>query len=125
MLPEWVSDYANDCRALLGVDDGWHIVLEAADDLDNAAGETIANAAYLNATIRLRPDIRPGSGHAYILHEMMHVALAQIDLVAMEAIKQLPECQAEAYLRALHVATEQSIQRMARALLRQVETICE
>lgn len=127
--PQWMTDAAQDARALLGIDDGWRIVLELSDapggDASNNASAA-CDPVYLNATIEVSPDLLEGDdGRRVILHEMLHVALSPLYRVLYLGTRH----QAKAAKRALrdqyNDAEEQIIQRMSRAMLRQIKPVEE
>lgn len=123
--PQWMTDAAQDARTLLGIDDGWRIVLQLSDapggDASNNASAA-CDPVYLNATIEVSPDLLEGDdGRRVILHEMLHVALSPLYRVLYLGTRH----QARAVRRALrdqyNDAEEQIIQRMSRAMLRQIK----
>ncbi len=121
--PHWPSERAkatfNEVRALLGIDDGWHLWLREADkpgDYDNADGHCALEARYLKATVTIRRGLDTDREREVILHELFHVALAPIDLANDRIIELLPEALREHGETLFADAEEQVIERLTRAM---------
>ena len=109
----------NEVRALLGIDDGWHLWLREADkpgDYDNADGHCALEARYLKATITIRRGLDAEREREVILHELFHVALAPIDLANDRIIELLPEGLRDHGETLFGDAEEQVIERLTRAM---------
>lgn len=122
-VPDWVIDETQEARRKFGIDDGWHIYLEWAQTPGGnreSNGECTTNSVYLDATIQLRNKLEPGQlASRVILHEVGHVALAEIDRLiegyVLPAI--FDEAQRET-LRAMYIdAVERFLQRLVRGLV--------
>lgn len=116
MTIDEMREYANDCRLLLGIGDEWHINFEIDAEL-TVGGEVAVHAAYLNADVRMSP----AATKQHIMHEMMHIALSQLRSVAHMAMDKLEMEISEAYREMFDFAEEQTIQRISRALISQLE----
>lgn len=123
MTPEWVTEYAQDCRALLGIGDDWHITIHMTDKPDGdpaVGGAASIDVQYLNASIELNSvilDVEDDNAHQIILHEMMHVALANYRMVIDQIFMQLPDGLKGMARVMVSQAEEQFIQRTTRAVL--------
>lgn len=121
--PAWVVDEAQSARRKFGIDDGWQIYLEWVQTPGGnreSNGECATNSVYLDATIELRNKLEPGAlAQRVILHEVGHVAFAEIDRLVEGYI--LPgvfdESQRETF-RAMYIdAVERFLQRLVRGLV--------
>lgn len=125
--PQWVTDYAQDCRQLLGIGDEWRIVIEMTDKPDgtpSVGGAVSIDAEYLNATIELNNESfkeEAAEGHQIILHEMMHVSLANYRMVIDQIFMRLPDDMQTMARIMIEQAEEQYIQRTSRAILRMIK----
>lgn len=123
MTPQWIIDYAQDCRQLLGIGDEWRITITMTDRPDGDetnGGVAIIDAQYLNATIELNSNSfreETTEGHQLILHEMMHVSLANFRMVLDQIFMNLPEYMQTMSRIMTSQAEEQFIQRTSRAIL--------
>ncbi len=124
--PEWVKQYAQDCRVLLGIGDEWHISIfmnDRPDGMDTVGGSVQVDTQYFNAVIELRRDNfaeEDDEAHQIILHEMLHIALASYRLVVEQLFMGLPETMRAMAETMVSQAEEQFIQRTSRALLRSI-----
>lgn len=120
--PPWIVAYAQDCRRLLGIGDEWRIVIQMVPAGDGTIdGICTADARYFNARIELSDNLpRNGDGHEVILHEMLHVALAPLAGLYDRLVGDMGWEARRVALGAYQDVEEQVIQRMTRALLRQV-----
>lgn len=117
--PDWLVSYAQDVRRLLGVGDDWHIrltMVDRIDDDDEAAGETTLDVPYLRAGIKLRRGLSEDETRSALFHELLHVALAPIDLMVDRLIWRLPSSRAVQSFMFKSDAFEQTIVRLERAL---------
>lgn len=126
MTPEWIKEYAQDCRQLLGIGDDWQITLATTDKPDGDSvngGAAHIDAQYLNATVEVNTSFQELSDEArqLILHEMMHVSFGSYRMVIDQIIMQLPEAMREMAETMVSQAEEQYIQRTSRALLRTIK----
>lgn len=123
--PQWMTDAAQDARTLLGIDDGWRIVLELSDAPGGDAannGAAACDPVYLNATITLSPNLQDDDdGRRVILHEMLHVALSPLYRVLYLGTRHQAKAARHALRDQYNDAEEQIIQRMSRAMLRQIK----
>ena len=123
MTPQWIIDYAQDCRQLLGIGDEWRITITMTDRPDGDetnGGVAKIDAQYLNATIELNSNSfreETTEGHQLILHEMMHVSLANFRMVLDQIFMNLPEYMQTMSRIMTSQAEEQFIQRTSRAIL--------
>lgn len=122
-LPPWLLSYAQDCRDLFGLGD-WYInvklVRAPGDDLERE-GHSRLNIRYLSAHIELcngMPD--EGLRHT-LMHEMLHIALAPIEL-AHNRIRELVKEKYREHLDELFAdGLEQTIERLTRALQQRIK----
>lgn len=117
--PEWLVSYTQDARRLLGIGDDWHIRLKIVDKIDEddtAAGICDLDVPYLRAGIRLLKDQTDEQQRANVFHELLHVALAPIDLMVDRLIWRLPQSRAIQSFMLKSDAFEQTITRLERAL---------
>jgi hypothetical protein len=126
MTPEWIKEYAQDCRQLLGIGDDWQVTITMTDKPNgNAAngGAAHVDAQYLNAIVEVNTEHQELSnkGQHLILHEMMHVSFGSYRMVIDQIIMQLPEAMREMAETMVSQAEEQYIQRTSRALLRTIK----
>lgn len=126
MTPEWINEYAQDCRILLGIGDDWHITITMTDkpDGDDAAGGAAhIDAQYLNAIVEINNSYKEDTETArqVILHEMMHVSFANYRMVIDQILMQLPDAIRQMAHIMVSQAEEQHIQRTSRALMRTVK----
>lgn len=122
-VPDWIIAYAQDCRQLLGIDDGWRIAFTMADPPpgEEWAGQTQYDTTYLNATVELATSLADDdAGRQVILHELLHVALAPLYGAAEYAWRAAGAAEGQ-LLRAVYNDVEENvIQRMSRAMLRAI-----
>jgi len=126
MTPEWITEYAQDCRQLLGIGDEWQITLTTTDKPDGDSvngGAAHIDAQYLNATVEVNTSFQELSDDArqLILHEMMHVSLANYRMVIDQLFFTMPEHMQTLGRIMISQAEEQYIQRISRALLRTIK----
>jgi hypothetical protein len=117
--PDWLMSYAHDVRCLLGLGDDWHIrlaMVDRIDDDDAAAGETDLDVPYLRAGIKLRNGLSDDETRSALFHELLHVALAPIDLMVDRLIMRLPSSRNIQAFGLKSDAFEQTIVRLERAL---------
>lgn len=122
-VPDWVLDYAQDCRRLLGIDDGWRITFTMTDPPagEQWAGQTQYDTAYLNATVELAASLVDGAaGRQVILHELLHVALAPLYGAAEYAWRTAGSAEGLLLRSVYNDAEENVIQRMSRAMSRTI-----
>lgn len=125
MTPEWITEYAQDCRQLLGIGDEWRITITMTDKPhgdEKIGGSVDIDAQYLNAAIELNTSLLEHAEkmHQTILHEMMHVALGNYRMVIDQLTMQLPDAVRPLAYTMISQAEEQYIQRTSRALLRTI-----
>ncbi len=126
-VPEWLMEYAQDVRRLLGIGDDWHIwisMVDQIDDNDEAAGEVDLDWPYLRATIKIRKELPSEDAYmSAIFHELLHVALAPIDHMTNHLIMRLPESRSIQTYILKSDAFEQTITRLERALRANVRPV--
>jgi len=123
--PQWVKDYVQDCRRLLGVGDEWRILVHMVDvipDNEDADGIVQADSRYFNATIHLLNSLQDDEyGHEACLHEVMHIALSPLSALFQQVLGDMSMAARMAVQEAYSNAEEQCIQRMTRAMLRMIK----
>lgn len=119
-VPDWIAAYARDVRRLLGVGDDWHIWLDLVDRPDgdeDTDGCTHLEERYLKARIALRKGIESDDRmRAVIMHELLHCALAPIDLSFDRVFDLVPNRLRTHAILLKQDAFEQAIERLTRAL---------
>jgi len=119
--PEWAQQYFDDCRELLGIGEDWHLFFSVADspgDYTEADGHCLLNTRYWKAEIQMRRGLLEERGREVIMHELLHVALAPLDLAA-DRIRELLKEKHQEHADELYCdAQEQVIERLTRALQR-------
>lgn len=122
--PQWITDAVQDARQLLGIDDGWHITIDMVDEPSGDRsynGATTYSSVYLNAKIELAKDLENNAeGQRVVMHEVFHVALAQMYLAAGYTFNRLPKKQRKMARLIYNDAEEQFIQRATRAMQREI-----
>ena len=73
--PEWINEYAQDCRQLLGIGDEWRITITMTDKpngSEGTGGSVSVDAEYLNAAVELNTSLLDDAGkmHQTITHEV-------------------------------------------------------
>ena len=116
--PQWITDYAQECRVLFGLE-RWDItvvVVTAPDNnLDNSGFATV-NTRYLDARIELRETLNDANMRHTIMHEMLHVAFAPMAQAQFRVAELIPK-KLRNHARALYEdGVEQTIEGMTRAL---------
>ena len=121
-LPQWLEDYAQECRVLFGLE-VWEIVVNVVDapdgDKDND-GFSWVNVRYLSAKIELRRDQTDVQFRSVMMHEMLHVALAPISQAHMRLFELLPKKLRRHVKDICNDGLEQTIERLTRALQREI-----
>lgn len=122
MTPEWIIEYAQDCRNLLGIGDDWQITVTMTDAPNNNkdnSGAAHVDAHYLNAIVEINTKHSEPSDKArhVIFHEMMHVALGSFRMVIDQLFLTTPEHMQTIGRVMISQAEEQYIQRTSRAIL--------
>jgi hypothetical protein len=123
-LPSWLTEYAQDCRKLFGLDE-WEICVKlvkhpGGDDVERE-GHCALNYRYLTATIELNETMEEDGLRSTLMHEMLHIVLAPIE----QAHDRITELVKKGLRR--HVAElmddgiEQTIERLRRALQREIK----
>lgn len=111
----------DEVRDLLGIDRGWRLWLREADhpgNNENADGQCELETRYLKATITIRRGLSAEREREVLLHELMHVALAPLDLANDRILELVPEAFREHATELYVDAEEQVIERVTRALQR-------
>ena len=124
--PEWINEYAQDCRQLLGIGDEWRITITMTDKpngSEGTGGSVSVDAEYLNAAVELNTSLLDDAGkmHQTITHEMMHIGLGSYRMVIDQLVAQLPDSLRTLAYIMIGQAEEQYIQRTSRALLRTIK----
>ena len=124
MTPEWITNYAQDCRVLLGIGDEWHITINMTDKPDGeekVGGSVSIDAQYYNAVMELNNaffEEEDDEARQILLHEMMHIAFGNYRMVIDQIFMRLPSDMLDMAETMISQVEEQFIQRTSRALLR-------
>lgn len=122
-LPDWLTAYAQDCRVLFGLE-AWDIVVKLVkapgDDLERE-GHSVVNVRYLTAKIELNESMSEEGLRCTCMHEMLHVALAPLEQAHLR-IRELVKPKLQEHADELFAdGLEQAIERMTRALQREIK----
>jgi hypothetical protein len=117
--PDKYATLANWCDTILGLDD-FEIRVKEADAPNNnpdTDGVWVPETRYLRGKIEIRRDVDVDEIERVIVHEFVHVALAQVDqTVEQRIIELLPEGLQD-HARALYLdSLESTVERISRAL---------
>lgn len=123
MTPEWISEYAQDCRRLLGIGDEWQITIRMVKELsDKRAGEIDINFNYFYADISLLDTIQDTEeNRQLILHEMMHIALAEYEQLTTRFFNHLPRKMRGLAMKLTEDIQEKTIQRITWGIMRTIK----
>lgn len=123
MTPEWVTEYAQDCRQLLGIGDEWQITMSMVGELSNErAGQCSINYNYFIAKIELLDTIQDTEeNRQLILHEMMHIALAEYEQLVTRFFNHLPKKMRKLAFRLSDDIQEKTIQRITWGMTRAIK----
>ena len=121
-VPKILMDLIGSCREFLGIDPAWHIYVKMNDTPAGSAKNaacTTAYPVYFNAHLDFTPatiieakNIRT----QYILHELLHVSLSEIDEVIEEMLALLPRKMKKVLKRKYQDEVERFIQRTVRGI---------
>ncbi len=95
-VPPIIADLINSGRTFLGLDPAWNIYIKMNDKpagSDVNAASTLAFPVYYNAHLNFAPCVEVEASNIrvqYILHELLHVSLAELDEVIEEMMACLP-----------------------------------
>lgn len=122
--PEWLTDMVQDARRLLGVGDDWQVSVNVVripgGDAANDAACT-PDAVYLNADLDFAPDLQPSeTTRAIVLHEVLHIAHAELDALASVICEGLPKSERLRMRDLYDDANERTLQRISRAMARHI-----
>jgi hypothetical protein len=125
-LPEWLTDYTQDCRKLFGLDE-WQIAVKFSEtppeyrDAVRWYGDAMHDPCSLTATIRLHFDATDEEQRDTLMHEMLHLALSLLNLANARIVELLPERLQDHANTLFSNALEQAIVRLTRALQREIK----
>lgn len=120
-MPRNISDqqfaWIQEARQLFGLGGAeWSITgkqTDAPGGRIGPSGNTDTNARYMNATIELVE----GADREVCYHEVMHVAMYEIDILIEQIMAQLPEDRRDFFMEVFTDAEERFINRIVRNLL--------
>lgn len=124
-LPQWIEDYAQECRMLFGLDD-WQIVVKTVDAPNGDKGNegfSWVDVRYITARIELRRDLDMNKMRHVTMHEFLHVALAPIAQAHLRVPNLIPKSHRKHARQLLDDGVEQTIERLTRALQRQIKLV--
>ncbi len=126
--PPWLEEMVREACDLLGVGPEWSLILRVEDHLEDASDDVSATCnfhpMYLNATVSFDRESTVKGGRVareIVLHEIIHIALAEIDYTVDCMIDAAPKKLRKVLRSAYVAATERSAQRMSRALVRNTQ----
>ena len=123
MTPEWVTEYAQDCRQLLGIGDEWQITVRMVAALPHKRhGQTDINFNYFYADVCLLDTLEDNDAtRQLILHEMMHIALAEYEQLTTRFFNHLPKKMQGLAMRLSEDIQEKTIQRITWGIMRNLK----
>lgn len=122
-LPQWIEDYAQEVRALFGLE-SWEIVVKLSDNPGNdreSEGHSSVDVRYLTAKIELGRSLDTEKMRTVMMHEMLHVAFAPIEQAHLRVPQLVPKAQRKHARTLLDDGLEQTIERLARGLQRGIK----
>lgn len=122
-LPAWVEAYVQECRVLFGLAD-WEIVVKMSDAPGGETtyeGHSSVDVRYVRATIELNPNYSDSEIRSTLMHEMLHVALWPIAQAHLRVPMLVPKAQRKHARTLLDDGVEQTIERLTRALQREIK----
>ncbi len=96
-VPPIIADLINSGRTFLGLDPAWNIYIKMNDKpagSDVNAASTLAFPVYYISHLNFAPCVEVEASNIrvqYILHELLHVSLAELDEVIEEMMALLPK----------------------------------
>jgi hypothetical protein len=121
-VPQVIMDLISSGRSFLGVDPAWHIYVKMNDTpagSDENAASTIANDVYYIAHLEFASCAVSEAENIrvqYVLHELLHVSLAELDAVIDEMMALLPKKIKKVLQRKYHDEVERFIQKTVRGI---------
>jgi len=127
--PEWLVELVQDTRRLLGVGGDWHVNLRVVDsphdDPTNSAAVT-PDGVYLIATIEVARDVENSDeGRRIVMHEVMHIAHTELDLIVSQILAGLPKRERRRFRKLYEDGVERFLQRTTRAMVRHIRPMEE
>jgi hypothetical protein len=127
MIQKWIVDALRRSKQIWGIGNEWSIVVELMDNPGGSSsnmGAAHYSYRYLNATIDLRRTIKQSPlTRRLILHEVGHLAMAEID-EAVEKILVQVDSDRRGFFRELYEdAQEKFLQRTSRCFLDYAEGV--
>lgn len=124
--PAEITAYASDVRDLLGLQ-AWTIHVKMVDDLgdkegDEVGGDCTYTEPYRHAQIHLKRGLSPEQYREYLMHEMLHIALAPLDYTARGLGILFRGKMAEYVERTLDDACERVVTPLAKALVKGIKS---
>ena len=116
-----------DAREFLGISESWHIHAKQTDrpgGNDDADGWCAPDYTYLNAKIEFSYELDnydTAKRRAIAIHEMMHVALAEVQTVGEQMLWAMGKKDRRRYQAAFDGAIERYIQQTSRAIARHLK----
>ena len=121
-IPDWLFAHIQQARDLFGVGGAeWHITAKMSDKPGGSStsdGTCQFNFRYLNATLEFNTSLENNSnGHETAIHEVGHVALAEIEEVVEGIVMQIPEERRDFFREQFGDAIERYLQRISRSFV--------
>ena len=121
-IPDWLFDCVQEVRDLFGLGGvEWSFCVKLSDKpggRDNWEGSAATDYQYLDARLEFTDCIKPGNdAREAVLHEVGHVAHAEIDGVVDMILRQLDDERRSHFTELYTGAVERYLQRLSRALV--------
>lgn len=120
--PDWILEYAADVRDLLGLD-AWDITVKMVDELDgdgSIGAQCRYKEPYKIAHVFLQRGRTEAEYREFVMHELLHAALAPMDYAAAVAVDLVPKPQRKVAKILINDGCERVVQALAKALVKGV-----
>lgn len=121
-VPDFLISYIQQARDLFGLGGAeWHITAKLSDKPNGSAktaGSASTDYQYLNASLEFIDTLEAGSeAREIVLHEIGHVAHAEVDNAVDFLLVQVDEDRREHFRELYNEAVERYLQRLSRSLV--------
>lgn len=121
--PDWILAYTAEVRDLLGLD-AWDITVKMVDELDgdgSIGAQCQYKEPYRVAHVLLQRGRTEAEYREFVMHEMLHCALAPMDFAAITAVRLVPKPQRKVAQDMINDGCERAVQALARALVKGIK----